>query len=87
MNKDLIYKTINIIDRLKLDSIVEITKDEKTNRYQLKISEYSHDEYELLCLTEEDAIWNDGETIEDIKKDLVCCAVKGCFQDINIISV
>lgn len=86
MDRNLIYKTIDIVDHLKLNSIIEITKNRETHKYQLKTSEYSHDEYELLCLTEKDAIWNDGETIEDIKESLVCCAVRGYFQDINIIS-
>ena len=47
-------------------------------------SEY-YDGFELLCLDEEDSIWSDGDTIQEIKEDLVCSAVRNNLQKIRII--
>jgi hypothetical protein len=86
INKNLILKTLDLVDKIKVGSIIEITKDDETNKFQLRDeSEYTYNGFELVCITEEDAIWNDYDSLDDIKAELICDAVKNFLQDINIL--
>jgi len=83
MNKEFLNECFDIIEQIKLGSIIEITREEKSLKYQLIEGEC--DEFELICLDEEDAIWNDGDTIEEIKEDLMCSAIWNRFQKIRLL--
>lgn len=84
IHKDLILKVIDVVEKINQSSIIEIIKDGESNKYQFKISEWSDNNFELVCLTDEDTIWNDYDSFNDMKEDLICNAVRGRFQDINI---
>lgn len=85
MNTEFIIVCINIVEKIKLNSIVAITKGEEKLKYQLNyVKEYEM--FELTCLDEEDTIWNDGNSIEEIKEDLICSAIRGMYQGIELIS-
>ena len=84
MNKKFIIECIDIIERIKLNSIIAITKDNEELKYKL-IYDESGEYYELLCLDEKDAIWDDGNTIKEIKEGLVYNAVKSIYQKIRLL--
>ena len=84
MNKEFLNECFDIIEQIKLGSIIGITRDDEESKYRLDyIKEY--EEFELIDLDEEDAIWNDGDTIEEIKEDLMCSAIWNRFQKIRLI--
>lgn len=83
MNKEYINECIDIIEQIKFGSIIEITKDEQSLRF--KMTEGIDEAFELACLSEEDTIWNDGETIEEIKEDLLCSAIRNRYQKIRLV--
>lgn len=82
MNKELILKTLSLVEEISIGSLIKITKDDKVADYKLQYDEYGN--LELICTTEKDAIWNDYETFEEVKIDLICDAVRGYFEDINL---
>ena len=84
MNKKFIIECINIVEQIELNSIVTITKDNEELKYQLKYDEEFKD-FNLECLDEKDAIWDFGETIENVKEGLVCDAVRYKYQKIRLI--
>ena len=84
MNKNFIIECIDIIDQIKLHSIVGITKYNEELRYQVVYNK-ENENYELLCLDEENAIWDDGETIKDIKELLVCDSIVNRYEKIRLI--
>ena len=84
MNKLYIDKYFNIIDQIKYNSIIKITKDGQSLKF--KMTEGIDAPFELLCLDEEDTIWDDGDTIEEIKESLMCSVIKNRLQDIIIIN-
>ena len=84
MNKDFIIDCIDIIDQIKLHSIVVITKYDEELRYQVVYNKENKN-YELLCLDEENAIWDDGETIKDIKELLACDSIVNRYEKIRLI--
>jgi len=83
MNKNFIMECFDIIDKIKLNSIVAIEKEDTEMRYKLIYNEYEW--YELLCLDEENAIWDDGDTIKDIKEHLLCSAIRCSYQKIRLV--
>jgi hypothetical protein len=84
IHKNLILKTIDVVDRMEQTDIIEIVREGQLNKYQFIYDEF-YEEFELVCITEEDAIWNDGyESFNDLQEDLVRSAVKGDFEDIGI---
>ena len=84
MNKEFIIECMDIIDQIKLHSIVGITKYNEELRYQVVYNK-ENENYELLCLDEENAIWDDGETIKDIKELLVCDSIVNRYEKIRLI--
>ena len=84
MNKNFIIECIDIIDQIKLHSIVGITKYNEELRYQVVYNK-ENENYELLCLDEENAIWDDGETIKDIKELLMCDSIVNRYEKIRLI--
>jgi len=84
MNKNFIIECMDIIDQIKLHSIVGITKYNEELRYQVVYNK-ENENYELLCLDEENAIWDDGETIKDIKELLVCDSIVNRYEKIRLI--
>ena len=84
MNKNFIIECIDIIDQIKLHSIVGITKYNEELRYQVVYNK-ENENYELLCLDEENAIWDDGETIKDIKELLACDSIVNRYEKIRLI--
>ena len=86
MNKEFIIECIDIIEQIKQNSIVAITKDNEELKYQVNcINEYGYTEWELTCLDEENAIWDCNDTLEDIKESLVCNAVRSSYQKIRFV--
>ena len=83
MNKEYINECIDIIEQIKFGSIIEITKDKQSLKF--KMIEGIDEAFELVCLSEEDTIWNDGETIEEIKEDLLCSAIRNRYQKIRLV--
>jgi hypothetical protein len=83
INKDLIIKTIDIAENINLGTKINITKDDDVDIYEVKQDGY--DWLELVCLTEDDAIWNDAENLEDLREELIHSAVSGNFQDIELV--
>ena len=83
MNKDFIIECMDIINQIKLNSIVGITKYNEELRYQVVYNK-ENENYELLCLDEENAIWDDGETIKDIKVLLVYDAIVNRYEKIKL---
>lgn len=83
MNKDLILKTIDIVNKMKQSDIVEIIKEGQSRKYQLIYNEF-YKIFEFICLAEKDTIWNSYESFNNLQEDLVNCAVKGYFEDIGI---
>ena len=84
MNKDFIIECMDIINQIKLNSIVGITKYNEELRYQVVYNK-ENENYELLCLDEENAIWDDGETIKDIKELLMCDSIVNRYEKIRLI--
>jgi len=84
MNKNFIIECINIIEQIKLNSIIVITKDDEEFKYQLKYDEEFKD-FGLECLDEKDTIWDFGETIENVKEGLVCDAIKSKYHKIRLV--
>jgi len=84
MNKDFIIECMDIINQIKLNSIVGITKYNEELRYQVVYNK-ENENYELLCLDEENAIWDDGETIKDIKEILVCDSIVNRYEKIRLV--
>jgi len=84
MNKDFIIECMDIIDQIKLHSIVAITKYNEELRYQVVYNK-ENENYELLCFDEENAIWDDGETIKDIKELLMCDSIVNRYEKIRLI--
>lgn len=83
INKELVNKIMDIAEHIYLGTQVEITKDDETNTYEVRDDGYGC--IELVCLTEENAIWNDAEFIDDLREDLICSAVRGHYQDIRLV--
>ena len=84
MNKNFIIECINIIEQIKLNSIIVITKDDEEFKYQLKYDEEFKD-FGLECLDEENVIWDFGDTVENVKEGLVCDVVKSKYQKIRLV--
>jgi len=84
MNKEFIIECIDIVEQIELNSIVAITKDNEELKYQLKYDEEFKD-FGLECLDEENVIWDFGDTVENVKENLVCDAVKGKYQKIRLV--
>jgi len=85
MDKEFIIKCIDVINKIELHSIIAITKDNKEQKYQVNCTcEYDYTEWELTCLDEENAIWDCNETLDDIKEDLLCGAIRGSYQKIRL---
>ena len=84
MNKEFIIKCIDVIEKIKQNSIVAITKDDKELKYQVKYDEEFKD-FNLECLDKENEIWDFGNTIESVKENLVCDAIKEKYQKIRLI--
>ena len=87
MNKEFLNECFDVIEQIKIGSIIEITEDNEDNdKSKYRLDYIKEDEiFELTDLDEEDAIWNDGDTIEEIKEDLVCSAIRSRFQKIILI--
>jgi len=83
MNKKFIIECIDIIEQIKLNSIVTITEDNEELKYQVKYDE-AYKDFILEYLDRENEIWDFGSTIESIKKGLVCDAVKEKYQKIRL---
>jgi len=84
MNKEFIINCIDIIEQIKLNSIVAITVDNEELKYQLKYDEEFND-FNLECLDKENELWDFSDTIENVKKWLVCDAVRGIYQKIRLV--
>jgi len=84
MNKNFIIECIDIIEQIELHSIIAITKDNEELKYQLKYDEEFND-FNLECLDKENELWDFSDTIENVKKWLVCDAVRGKFQKIRLV--
>jgi len=84
MNKNFIIECIYIVEQIELNSIVAITVDNKELKYQLKYDEEFKD-FNLECLDKENELWDFGDTIENVKKWLVCDAVRGKYQKIRLV--
>ena len=84
MNKEFIIECIDIIEQIKLNSIVAITKDNETLKYQVKYDEEFKD-FNLECLDKENELWDFGNTIKNVKKWLVCDAVRSKYQKIRLV--
>jgi len=84
MNKEFLDECFDVIEQIELGSIVEITIDNEKSKYRLDyIKEYEG--FELTDLDEDDSVWDDGDTIEEIKEDLMWWVIKGRFQKIRLI--
>jgi len=84
MNKEFIIECIDIIEQIKLNSIIAITKDDEELKYQLKYDEEFKD-FNLECLDKENELWDFGNTIKNVKKWLVCDAVRSKYQKIRLV--
>ena len=84
MNKNFIIECMDIVEQIKLNSIVAITKDGEELKYQVKYDEEFKD-FNLECLDKENEIWDFGDTIENVKKGLVCNAVRSKYQKIRLV--
>jgi len=84
MNKEFIIECIDIINKIQLHSIIAITKDNEELKYQVKYDEEFKD-FNLECLDKENEIWDFGNTIENVKEELVCDAVKEKYQKLRLI--
>jgi len=87
MNKEFLNECFDVIEQIKLGSIIEITEDNEDNgKSKYRLDYIKEDEiFELTDLDEKYTIWGDGETIEDIKEDLMWDAIKGRVQKIILI--
>lgn len=83
IHKDLILKTIDIVNRMEQTDIIGIVKEGQLYKYQF-VYDKSCEEFGLVCLTEKDVIWNEYESFNDLQEDLVCSATRGRFEDIGI---
>ena len=84
MNKEFLNECLDVIEQIKLGSIIEITIDNEKSKYRLDYIK-EHEGYELTDLDEDDSVWDDGDTIEEIKEDLMWWVIKGRFQKIRLI--
>jgi chaperone required for assembly of F1-ATPase len=87
MNKEFLNECFDVIEQIKLGSIIEITEDNEDNgKSKYRLDYIKEDEiFELTDLDEKYTIWGDGETIEDIKEDLMCSAIWNRFQKIRLL--
>ena len=86
MNKEYIINLIDEINKLQLGSIVEITKDSKTHKYEVK-EDNDFEDIELINLEEENTIWgSSGDTIEEVKEILLADGIRDRYQEINVIN-
>jgi len=84
MNKEFLNECFDVIEQIKLGSIIEITSKYEKSKYRLDYIE-EYEEFELTDLNKSNTIWNDGDTIEQIKEDLMFSAIKNHFQKIRLI--
>jgi hypothetical protein len=84
INKDLILKTIDIVNKIKPIDIIEIVREGLSRKYQLIYDEL-YKSYEFVCLPEKDDAWTDYyESLNELQEDFICMAVRGLFEDISI---
>jgi hypothetical protein len=78
INKRFIDEVINLVEKLELGSTIQIKKENETDVYKVQRDEF--EDIELVSLCKKDTIWNSYDNIEDMKKDLICDAVRGNFE-------
>lgn len=85
MDKDYIINLIDEINKIELGTIVEITKYDETHKYEVKYDP-NFEDIELISLDEKDSIWGScGETIEEVRSDLLCGGIREHYQSITIV--
>lgn len=85
MNKNYIINLIDKINAIEINSIVTIIRKDDTHKYQVQYDNEFED-IELICLDEEDTIWGThGDTIEELKEDLLCDGIKGRYLDLEVL--
>ena len=86
MNKEHIIKLMDEIDKIELGSIIEITRDNEIHKYKVKYDNVFED-IELISLEEKNTVWGScGETIEEIKQDLLCGLIRNNYQYIKVLN-
>ena len=86
MDKNHITKLMDEINKIELGSIVEITRDNESHKYEVKYDP-EYEEIDLISLEEEDTIWgSNGETIDEVRQDLLCGLIKNRYQNIVVIN-
>jgi len=85
MNREYIINLIDEINKIKLGSIVEITRDNEKHKYKVQY-ETDYDDIELVSIDEKNTIWGScGETIKGLKEDILCGGIYNRYQKITVL--